>query len=311
MTPPQSRVVQALILDLDNTLYDWIAYFVPAIQAMVTAAANLLDVTEEELRGDLQLVHRRHGNTEHPFALLETPAVERRLPGMSPRDRHAHLLPAFAAFNKVRRDHLRLYPGVESTLRAVRSTGCRIVGHTEAKDVNISSRARTLGLDAMLEAVYAPRFVGPPHPLGADRRQAPAPIEVRVLPPAARKPNPEIARQISEQLGVPASRCLYVGDNLSKDVAMAKRAGMYAAWARYGTRHDPVLWHHLVNISHWDPVAVTAAETDSEDASRFAPDVTLDAFRELRDHFNFAAAPGAERLQCEVTSEFLAARSTE
>lgn len=309
--PPESRVVRALILDLDNTLYDWVAYFVPAVQAMVTVAARLIDVTEEELRRDLQLVHRGHGNTEHPFALIETAAVERRLPGMSPRERHARLLPAFAAFNEIRRNHLRLYPGVEGTLRAVKSTGCRIVGHTEAKDVNISSRARTLGLDAMLEAVYAPRFVGPPHPLGADRRRTPAPIEVRVLPPTARKPDPEIARQIADQLGVPSAHCLYVGDNLSKDVAMAKRAGMYAAWARYGTRHDPALWRDLVNLSHWDSAAVTTAETAGEDPSRFAPDVTLEAFQELRDHFTFAAAPRVARSQSQLASEVLATRSTE
>jgi FMN phosphatase YigB (HAD superfamily) len=290
-------VVNALILDMDNTLYDWVAYFVPAVRAMVAVAAKILDVSEDELRGDLQVVHRNHGNTEHPFALLETAAVERCLPGMSQRARHEHLLPAFAAFNEVRRQHLHLYADVESTLRAIRATGCHIVGHTEAKDVNINSRARSLGLDAMLEAIYAPRFVGPPHPLGADRRPVPTAIEVRVLPPTARKPNPDIARRIAEQLGVPSAHCLYVGDNLSKDVAMAKRAGMRAAWARYGTHHDPDLWRDLVALSHWDPAAVTAAEVRSDNSAQCTPDVTLDAFHELRKHYTFAAAPHPGRSQ--------------
>ncbi|WP_371409480.1 HAD-IA family hydrolase [Micromonospora zamorensis] len=301
--------MNALILDMDNTLYDWVAYFVPAVRAMVTVAANLLDVSEEELRGDLQVVHHRHGNTEHPFALLETTAVERRLPAMSQLVRHEYLLPAFTAFNEVRRHHLRLYGDVTSTLHTIKATGCHIVGHTEAKDVNISSRARALGLEAMLEAVYAPRFVGPPHPLGADRGSTPVAIEIRVLPPTARKPNPEIARRIAEQLGVPSAHCLYVGDNLSKDVAMAKRAGMQAAWARYGTHHDPELWRDLVKLSHWDPGTVRAAESTGDDSARIAPDVTLDAFRELRDHYTFAAAP--ESMRTQVTSDCLAAESTE
>ncbi|MEU9511143.1 HAD-IA family hydrolase [Micromonospora sp. NPDC048169] len=290
-------VVHALILDMDNTLYDWVAYFVPAVRAMVALAAELLDVSEDELRGDLQAVHRNHGNTEHPFALLETSAVERRLPGMSQRARHEHLRPAFAAFNEVRRRHLRLYPDVERTLQTIKATGCHIVGHTEAKDVNISSRARSLGLDVMLEAIYAPQFVGPPHPLGADRRSAPAAIEVRVLPPASRKPNPEIPRRIAEQLGVPPARCLYVGDSLNKDVAMAKRAGMLAAWARYGTHHDSGLWSDLVALSHWDPAAVTAAETSNDNSARYAPDVTLDAFHELCEHYTFSAASQPRRPQ--------------
>ncbi|MET8084440.1 HAD-IA family hydrolase [Micromonospora sp. NPDC005194] len=308
MTARRPRV-NALILDMDNTLYDWVAYFVPAVRAMVSEAAKLLDVSEDELRGDLQAVHRKHGNTEHPFALLETTAVERHLPGMSQRARHEYLLPAFAAFNEVRRHHLRLYADVERTLQAIKSTGCRIVGHTEAKDVNISSRARALGLEAMLEAIYAPRFIGPPHPLGVDRPSTPTAIEVRVLPPTARKPNPDIARRIAEQLGVPPNRCLYVGDNLSKDVVMAKRAGMLAAWARYGTHHDPELWRDLVALSHWDPAAVTAAENTSNDLTRFGPDVTLDAFHELPGHYTFAADPGSRRSQ--LASNCRAAGSAE
>ncbi|TDB80267.1 HAD family hydrolase [Micromonospora sp. KC721] len=295
----QRPVVHALILDMDNTLYDWVAYFVPAVRAMVTVAAKLLDVSEQELRGDLQVVHRSHGNTEHPFALLETAAVERRLPGVSQRIRHEHLLPAFTAFNEIRRSHLRLYPGVADTLEAVRAAGCRVVGHTEAKDVNINSRVRSLGLDAMLEAIYAPRFVGPPHPLGTGRERARDTIRVRVLPPTARKPNPEIARQISDQLGVPPARCLYVGDNLSKDVTMAKRAGMLAAWARYGTHHDPDLWRDLVSLSHWDPSAVNAAESAGAESPQYAPNATLDAFDELREHYTFAAPAGSRAVQLE------------
>ncbi|WP_233513735.1 HAD family hydrolase [Micromonospora craterilacus] len=292
-------VVHALILDMDNTLYDWVAYFVPAVRAMVTVAATILDVSEQELRGDLQVVHRGYGNTEHPFALLETAAVERRLPGVSRRVRHEHLLPAFTAFNEVRRDRLRLYPGVAATLEAVRAAGCRVVGHTEAKDVNINSRARALGLDATLEAIYAPRFTGLPHPLSTDRERKQDTLRVRVLPPTARKPNPEIARQISDQLGVPPARCLYVGDNLSKDVTMAKRAGMLAAWARYGTHHDPGLWRDLVALSHWDPAAVNAAESADAESSQYAPDVTLDAFDELREHYTFAAPVDSRVVQLE------------
>ncbi|MEU5782128.1 HAD family hydrolase [Micromonospora lupini] len=302
-------VVNALILDMDNTLYDWVAYFVPAVRAMVTVAAKLLGVSEDELRSDLQVVHRTHGNTEHPFALIETTAVERRLPAMSQRARHEYLLPAFAAFNEVRRHHLHLYADVENTLLAIKATGCRIVGHTEAKDVNISSRARALGLETMLEAVYAPRFVGPPHPLGVGRRVTPAAIEVRVLPPKARKPNPDIARRIAEQLGVPSAHCLYVGDNLTKDIVMAKRAGMLAAWARYGTHHDPDLWRDLVALSHWNPAAVSAAESTGDDLERFTPDVTLDAFHEVQDYYTFGRVPRPG--QSQVASDCLTAGSAE
>lgn len=57
--------------------HDWLSAFVPAFYAMVHEAAQLIGVDEEELLDDLQAVHRKHGDSEHPFALLETRAVQK------------------------------------------------------------------------------------------------------------------------------------------------------------------------------------------------------------------------------------------
>jgi hypothetical protein len=68
-------LISLVITDLDNTVYDWLTAFVPAFYAMVREAAPLIGVDEEELLDELQAVHRKHGDSEHPFALLETRAV--------------------------------------------------------------------------------------------------------------------------------------------------------------------------------------------------------------------------------------------
>ena len=160
-------VVSVVIFDMDNTLYDWVSYFVPSIHAMLAEAACLLDVDEDQLRNDLKAVHVAHGNTEQPFALLETQAVARRLPMLSRRERHDLLKPAFDAFNDARKERLQLYPGVRETLQTMKTAGCRLFGHTEATTINIASRVRSLGLEEFLEAVYAVHFEGMPHPLAA------------------------------------------------------------------------------------------------------------------------------------------------
>lgn len=41
---------RALILDLDNTLYDWVGFFVPAINALVTKASEILALEPDALR---------------------------------------------------------------------------------------------------------------------------------------------------------------------------------------------------------------------------------------------------------------------
>lgn len=282
--------VYAVILDLDNTLYDWVNFFVPAVRAMVRRAAMLLDMDAESLAEELRQVHVRHGNTEHPFALLETAAVQRRLPGRTPAEQHDYLSAAFEAFNATRAERLHLYPDVLATIATIRAAGCRVVGHTEATDVNIINRVRALSLQTALDELYAPRFDGPPHPLGSGRTRRSDSVRVVALPSGARKPDPGAAREILRRIGVPAQRCLYVGDSLAKDITMAKQAGMRTAWARYGTRHDPELWADLVRISHWDGSAVAAAESPVPVAE---PDVILDAFGELLRNFTFGADPAS------------------
>lgn len=44
-----------------------------------------------------------------------------------------------------------------------------------------------------------------------------------------RKPNPELARRAAAAVGVPAAECWFVGDTLSRDVLVARRAGVGAA----------------------------------------------------------------------------------
>jgi putative hydrolase of the HAD superfamily len=53
-----------------------------------------------------------------------------------------------------------------------------------------------------------------------------------------RKPHPRIFELALSQVGVPASRALFIGDLLSADIAGAKRAGMRAIWKpAHHTRH--------------------------------------------------------------------------
>ena len=68
--------IELLIVDLDNTLYDWIGFFVPAFYRMIDAAVEILKVDRETLLTDIQVVHQKYGNSEHPFALLETKTVK-------------------------------------------------------------------------------------------------------------------------------------------------------------------------------------------------------------------------------------------
>ena len=108
-----------LVTDLDNTLYDWVTPFARAIRALVRELAPVLGVGEERIQAELKVVHRRHHNSEHPFACFEIPSVRRRFPGATPEELLTELAVPLAAFDAARSTWLRLFDGVSDTLDAL------------------------------------------------------------------------------------------------------------------------------------------------------------------------------------------------
>jgi FMN phosphatase YigB (HAD superfamily) len=84
-----------LICDMDNTLYDWVSYFVPSFYAMVDATVNLLGCDRDRLLDDFREVHQRHHDSEQPFALLETRTVSDFFKGLEKKKLLKHLIHLF------------------------------------------------------------------------------------------------------------------------------------------------------------------------------------------------------------------------
>jgi phosphoglycolate phosphatase len=277
--------ISLVITDLDNTIYDWLTAFVPALYAMVQEAAPLIGVGEEELLDDLQLVHRKHGDSEHPFALLETRAVQKKFREKSRSEICQFLDPAFHAFNKMRKQNLRLYDGVYEILEELSRLYVPVVAYTDARVINCLFRLERLGVRELISRLYAPSHVTKEvdqSTLGDDF--------VRLLPPNDRKPNPQTLIDICLQYGAARSEALYIGDSLVRDVYMARSAGLHSAWAKFGTLYDKALWPKLVRVTHWTDADVEKEETLKERARGTEPDCILDAFSELPRYFEFKAS---------------------
>jgi phosphoglycolate phosphatase len=282
-----SGPISLVITDLDNTLYDWMSSFVPALYSMVESASVILRVTQERLLDDLKAVHQDHHNSEHPFALLETKVARDRLGHLERKDQIRTLDPAFYAFNRTRKQLLKLYDGVSETLLYLRNHGVPVVAHTDAPIPNSLFRLERLGIEGMLERLYAPR------PLLEDsetthKRAGRSHDFLRILPPEDRKPNPSVLSDISADYSVAPCSVLYVGDSIVRDIYMAKRAGAHAAWAKYGTRYDRNLWQLLVRVTHWREQDVREDERLRREAGDVIPDIELDSFADILKYFEFA-----------------------
>lgn len=284
-----SRVeINLVITDLDNTLYDWVTSFVPAFYAMIDAACELLSVPREQLLDEMQLVHRRYGNSEQPFALLETQSVVSRFPNLDGDGRRKALDPVFHVFNKSRKSSLQLYGGVRETLQAIRQSGVVTVAHTDAHVGNSLFRLKKLQLTGLVAGLYAPQKQ-PSRPLGfLANGSASIDNYVHILPPEDRKPNPKVLLDICAEYHVNTNRTLYIGDSLLRDVYMANQAMVHSAWARYGTNYSQALWSKLVRVTHWTSKDVAAEAHLREAAGDVHAEVELNCFSDILTYFSFS-----------------------
>lgn len=262
-----------IIFDLDNTVYDWYAAFLPAFYEMVRLASGIIGCNEEQLLEELREVHRRHHDVEHPFSLYETSIVQ-NLAASKGEDAVWQILdPAFHAFNKLRKDNLKLFPEAKETLTALRSRGIDLVAYTDSTYFAALGRIERLGLSDFFERIYCRERSESqrPHLLPASER-APLTDKVVETPSHESKPNPRVLQDIVVKQRVPMAKVAYIGDSLAKDVLMAKRASCFAIWAKYGAHTDQQMYNRLIRISHWTEADIQRERNYAAEAKDVIPD---------------------------------------
>ena len=273
-----------LVCDLDNTLYDWVGYFVPAFYAMVHTAAEILQCDRGLLLDELREVHQRHHDSEQPFSLLETTTVRQRYAGQPVAVVAKILDPAFHAFNSTRKRNLKVHDGVHETLEFLASR-IDLVAHTEARLFGALDRLKRMDLLKYFRMLYCRErsHSNHPNPAAGARWLEGFPLEkVRELSHHQAKPNPDVLLEICQAERTSPEAAAYIGDSLARDILMAKRAGVFAIWAAYGASHDKSMYAALVRVSHWTPDDVARELSIRAEAATIKPDYVAHlSFREV------------------------------
>lgn len=271
----RKKKIRLLICDLDNTLYDWVGFFVPSFYAMVDKVVEILECDRERLLDDFRQVHQIHHDSEHPFALLETEIVRSAFPDLDRGQLAKRLDSAFYAYNSTRKETLRLHQGVHRTLETLLECQLRLVAHTESKLYAVVDRLRRLDLTSKFSRIYCRERSLSEHPFPENSANwlDTFPMErVTELSKHQMKPNVDVLLEICSIEGVDPSESAYVGDSMARDMLMAKQAGVFSIWAAYGARHDPQLYSQLVRISHWTKEDVERELELREASKRIEPD---------------------------------------
>ncbi len=284
--------VNLVITDLDNTLYDWFEFWYHSFSALLGGLERDSGISREVLIREIKRVHERHQTSEYAFLLQELPSLRKLHPGgdvVKIYDDAVH------EYRRARQQHLRLYPGVLSTLEALKQAGTLVVGYTESMSFYSSSRVRALALDGLLDFLYSPEDHTLPNGLVREKIRMFPPESYRLrrtvhrhTPAGELKPNPVILLDIIREVGGSAASSIYVGDSLIKDILMAQDAGVTDVYAKYGTAHTREEYELLRAVTHWTPEQVEREKLASSRTVR--PKLSLErSFQEALDLFDFYA----------------------
>lgn len=206
----ESRRFRAMIFDLDGTLIDSLAD--------IGNAANVALKTLGYPQHALDRYRVFVGDGVHVL-------FERALaPAAATTEQITALAKEFAkAYASTWHTQTKLYPGIPEVLDQLTARGTRL---------GILSN-KPEGFTQKCAAHFCQRW---PFAVIAGQRDN-----------VARKPSPEGAILIADQLGLPPSEIAFVGDT-SVDMETAVRAGMFAIGVDWGFRPAAELWAHGANV---------------------------------------------------------------
>jgi len=233
-------MIRAVVTDLDNTLYSWVNYIVPALEAMVTSLCETTGYPRIRVVQSLKEVYERVGTNDYAFAIQES-SIFREFHSDFDSFNALVIGPAKEAFARARRKYLELYPGAREGLDSLRAQGLKVIGLTDSPRNSAEARVRALQLDQKLDALYTlPAY---PLPQWVEERirrleeegHYRLGIPVIELAPDCEKPSGMGLSRVLQDLGLQPAEVLMVGDNRAKDGGTARAAGCLWAWAEYGT----------------------------------------------------------------------------
>ncbi len=270
-------MVKLFITDLDDTLYAWIDFFIPAFYGMLDELSSILNKPRDNLLQEYQHVHQEKGSVEYPFATLFLPSVKEAYPNKTKDELLNILNPVFHKFNLIRKQKLKLYPHVEETLEKITTMGIKIVGYTDSAEENGFYRLKKLGISDYFQSVYVSdsQFERPGH--------FPCSSKTQIV--QGKKPNPELIKKICKRENTATNETIYLGDSATKDIYMAKMAGVISVLCKYpcDEKIQKEFYSKLVAISHWTNADFQKEATIKEICQKenIHPDFIIHAFDEL------------------------------
>ncbi len=215
---------KAILLDLDNTLVDFMKFKAEACEAAVKA------MIRHGLRMERGAAMKKLFQMYNKLGIEEGKIFQKFLGEMTGKVDYNILSNAIIAYRKMRFGNLKSYPDVERTLQKLKKKGFKLAIISDAPRLKCWLRLATIGLTDFFDAVVAYEDTG------------------------KKKPHHLPFQKALRKLHCGAKEAIMVGDNLSRDIEGAKKMGIVTVYAAYGNPRERTSQYRLVNPHYYTKV---------------------------------------------------------
>lgn len=234
--------LSTVVWDGDNTLWDWMGYAVPAYEAMCEEIARIAGTDFKTTAAAMKAYYSSKGTLEDTRLIqgLEAAGFFSQVQNF---DGETTITRVHGIFSRVRRANLHLYDGIEEPLRHIRERGMRQVLLTDAPLPQARARIRHANLHVFFDEIHAMPGV-PTQDLPAQFRSS---LQERKDEPTGHvvpeeKPHSDLEAVLKMTREQIARHVVIIGDNNSKDMALARQYECSGIHAEYGAAHpDQIL----------------------------------------------------------------------
>src|SRR5688500_7745082 len=111
--------MRVVIVDIDNTLYDWVSCYIPSFNAVLQQLHEITLIDPEVLTASFQRVHQRQRTSEYSFAIQELDVLRDVDARLTPVEIYKKYDRAVHAFRRTRNRTLHPYRRVRATLASL------------------------------------------------------------------------------------------------------------------------------------------------------------------------------------------------
>ena len=232
-----------LVLDLDDTLYNWMDAYAPGLDAQITLIAKITKLSKRRIQQSFKEVFQRHGSVEVIDAARELDIWQETDLNQDAINEIQQI--SNRAFLNTFSDNLTLFPNVKETLDWAIRNDILLIACSDGRAYWIGFRLESLGIADYFDRIYVMENETKTEDYGMRFDQ------MITLPEALLKPNTYIIEEIIKDYHINRESVYLVGDSKDKDIRTANNAGVNGVWAKYGKQYTQKSRRILSSVTHW------------------------------------------------------------